>query len=304
MPVHPQSLAILQEIAVGDRVIIDEVHYELTKQLIEQRLSLPADGVVSGFAQVTIAEMEQEFGAKVSGKYKLSGCNNTHQHDCYRWFLEAVWVQSKTYTLSVRAKSILKTTEITVVKWARILKDRMRLEAQRVIGQMNRAATVGRVTLIMNCKMGQILRLLFSSQQSGETPVSSSPSGVTPTVPSLLQRRRPQSPSTAGASSSAVPYLQVDPPAVTESITTSLPTETFTTPRPIRPVVTHALAAIDRWRQQVQQQREGVQTTSVSRVPVTTVSATVLEMVTPLSAQNTTDAVVVTTCILPWDDPQ
>ena len=74
-------------------------------------------------------------------------------------------MQSKTYTLSVRARSILKTAEIIAVKWARILKDRMRLEAQRVTGQMNRAVSGSRGTLIINCKMGQVLRLLFPAQQ-------------------------------------------------------------------------------------------------------------------------------------------
>lgn len=189
--------------------------------------------------------MQQEFGDKVSGEYKLSGCHDTHQRDCYRWFLEAVWMQSKTYTMSVKARSILKTAEITAVKWARILKDRMRLEAQRVTGQLNRAATVSRVTLMMNCKMGQVLRLLFPTQQGGEAPVSSPLSDATPTVPNLLRRRRPQSTSDAGASSSAVPHPQADPPTVTESTTTSLLTKTFTTLRPIRPVATRALAAID-----------------------------------------------------------
>ena len=56
--VHPQSLNILQQLAAGDRVMIDDVHFEVTESLIEQRLSLPADGVTSGFAQVTALEME------------------------------------------------------------------------------------------------------------------------------------------------------------------------------------------------------------------------------------------------------
>ena len=122
---------------------------------------------------------------------------------------------------------------------------------------------------------------------------------------SLLQRRRPQAIADAGASSTAVSYPLPDPPAVTASVTTTAPpVETFTTPRPIRPVATHALAALDRWRQQVRQQRAVVtRATSVSTGPVTAISTAVSETVVPLPVQTSTDAVVVTTSTLPWNDP-
>ena len=76
--------------------------------------------------------MEAEFGAKVSGKYKLFGCSDGALKECYRWFLEALWLQAKTYTLSIRVKHLLKTAEFEPVSWARVLKDRIRGKAQRI----------------------------------------------------------------------------------------------------------------------------------------------------------------------------
>ena len=113
-------------------------------------------GVFSANKSLTVnaTEMEAEFGAKVSGEYKLSGCTDGAIKECYRWFLEALWLQAKTYTLSVRVKHLLKIAELKPVAWARVLKDRIRAEAQRICVQVQRGHTV-------HSKVGQILQALF-----------------------------------------------------------------------------------------------------------------------------------------------
>ena len=83
-----------------------------------------------------LTEMEVEFGAKVSSEYKLFGCADGAIKECYRWFLESIWLQAKTYTLFVRVKHVIKLVELEPVSWARILKDRIWAEAQRVYSQV------------------------------------------------------------------------------------------------------------------------------------------------------------------------
>lgn len=75
------------------------------------------DGIWVAATNVIGAKMEWGFGPKFSGEYKLSGCTDVYIHDCYRWFLELIWMHSKTYTLSIRARAIQKTLEITTVAW-------------------------------------------------------------------------------------------------------------------------------------------------------------------------------------------
>lgn len=101
----------------------------LIEQHIEQRLQLPRDGIWVATANIIGAKMEQP---KVSGKYKLSICSDVCMCNCYRWFLEFFWMHSKTYTLSIRAKTILKTAKFMTMAWAQNLKDHMCLEAQHI----------------------------------------------------------------------------------------------------------------------------------------------------------------------------
>ena len=99
---------------------------------------------------VNYAEMEAEFGSKASGEYKLLGCTDGVVNECYKWFLEALWLQSKTYTLSVWVKHLLKMAKMELVSWARALNDSIKAEAQRVCAQVQRGQTV-------HYKVGQIL---------------------------------------------------------------------------------------------------------------------------------------------------
>ena len=51
-------------------------------------------------------------GAKVKGEYKLSGYADADLQECYKWFLEAIWCQAKSYTIFVWARSYFFATEM------------------------------------------------------------------------------------------------------------------------------------------------------------------------------------------------
>src|SRR3569623_2141417 len=91
------------------------------------------DGVGTAKQKVSGQEMVAEFGHVRGSEYNLSGCSNIYARECYRWFIESIWLQAKTYTISLRVRSLLKTAELEGVNWAQILVERIRMEAKRVM---------------------------------------------------------------------------------------------------------------------------------------------------------------------------
>ncbi|MCO5557590.1 hypothetical protein L7F22_011156 [Adiantum nelumboides] len=77
--------------------------------LIAERVSicccLLMDGVTKASHILPASEVEHEFRQKVKGEYKLSRlADAATMRDAYRWFLEAVWLQAKTYMISAKAQ--------------------------------------------------------------------------------------------------------------------------------------------------------------------------------------------------------
>lgn len=255
--------------------------------------------------------MEVAFGPKTSGEYKLSGCIDVYLRDCLRWFLEAIWLQAKTYTISVKAKQMLATADLTTVAWARVLKDRMRLEAQRVVAQAARSTAGSRGQV--NCKMGQLLQILFPDQleqeiglrpfchfrEEGLTERAGISSGA-------AQQRAIKRARTTEMSSGTVPASPLSSPVSTKGGT---PQSERLLPEPstiVRPVATHALAALQRWRQQVIGPGSVAQSTeALVQVAQYGASATAegSEELLPVTQASMTDSVSVAATRFPWEEP-
>lgn len=82
----------MQQLAVGYVVEVGGGAIGSHRAADPQGLHLPTDGIWNATTIVTGAEMEGEFGTKVSREYKLSGCSEAHQCDCCQWFLESLWM--------------------------------------------------------------------------------------------------------------------------------------------------------------------------------------------------------------------
>lgn len=77
VPSHPRAYGILQQLAIGDVVDMAGEQQVLLEQRIQERLHLSTDGIWRPTATVSASiDMEREFGVKVSGEYKLSGCTD------------------------------------------------------------------------------------------------------------------------------------------------------------------------------------------------------------------------------------
>lgn len=74
--------------------------------------------------------------------------------------------------------------------------------------------------------------------------------------------------------------------------------------RPIRPVAMHAIATLDRWRQHVVEQRVGILGEILTIAPDVSVPIFSSSEITPLPFVALTNAVGVTSSVLPWDGPQ
>ena len=125
IPVHPIAASLVRQLAADQWVLLRGEHIPLTVELVATQLRLPQDGVTKASRVMPAMELEQEFGLKVKGEYKLSGMSNTDDRECHRWFLEAVWLQAKTYTISSRAKNCLYLATFGKVSWAAIVLDRL-----------------------------------------------------------------------------------------------------------------------------------------------------------------------------------
>lgn len=95
------------------------------------------------------------------------------------WFLEALWCQAKTYTISAKVKNILLTAQTQSMAWAVIFKERLRVEASRVSMLVLGSATV-------NTKVGQLFTILFSTDDFFQVQFRSSALAVLLLVPKGL----------------------------------------------------------------------------------------------------------------------
>ena len=121
--IHPAAVALVRQIAEGQSVMVRGVVIPLTVELVASNLRLPMDGVTRASRVMPAMDIEQEFGPKVKGEYKLLGMTNADDRDYHRWFLEAVWMQAKTYTISSRAKNCIYSASFRKVSWAAVVLD-------------------------------------------------------------------------------------------------------------------------------------------------------------------------------------
>ena len=72
----------------------------LDEEWIATRLLLSVATIKTMELQVITVAMIVEFGPKLSSEHKLSSWVHAEWRDSYRFFLEAVWLHTKTYTIS------------------------------------------------------------------------------------------------------------------------------------------------------------------------------------------------------------